>query len=54
MDLFRVVSFVEDIGIRFSGSVTLNEKFFCMRDVVYRLLRDLEPRDDLAYSIDGD
>jgi hypothetical protein len=34
--------------------VTLNEKFFSVRDIMNRLLRDLEPGNDLLISIDGD
>jgi hypothetical protein len=54
VNIFRIVSFIEDIGIRFSRSVTLNEEFFRMRDIMNRLLGDLEPGDDLSASIDGD
>ena len=43
VNIFRIVSFIEDVDIRFSRSVTLNEEIFCMRDVVNRLLRILNP-----------
>jgi len=54
VNIFRIVSFIEDIGIRFSRSVTLNEEFFRMRDIMDRLLGDLEPGNDLPVSIDRD
>jgi hypothetical protein len=34
--------------------MTLNEKFFRMRDIMDRLLGDLEPGNDLSISIDRD
>jgi hypothetical protein len=34
--------------------MTLNMKFFCMRDAMNRLLRDLEPGNDLKICIYGD
>jgi len=34
--------------------MTLNEEFFRMRNVVNRLLGDLEPGNDLPIGIDGD
>ena len=52
VNIFRIVSFIEDVDIRLSGSVTLNEKFFCMRDIMNRLLGDLEPGNDLIICID--
>jgi hypothetical protein len=54
VNIFRIVSFVEDIGIRLPRSMTLNEEFFRMRDIMNRLLGDLEPGSDLSVSIDGD
>ena len=54
MKVFRIVSFIENIGIRFSCSMTLNEEFIRVRDIMDRLLRDLEPGNDLSISIDGD
>jgi hypothetical protein len=54
VNIFRIVSFIEDVSIRLSRFVTLNEEFFRMRDIMNRLLRDLEPGDDLSVSIDGD
>jgi len=54
VNIFRIISFIEDIGFRFSRSVTLNKEFFRMRDIMDRTLRDLEPGDDLSISIDGD
>ena len=53
MNIFRIISFIENIRVRFSGSMTLNKKFFCMRDIMNRLLRDLEPGNDLKILIDG-
>jgi hypothetical protein len=54
VNIFRIVSFIEDIGIRLSRSVTLNEEFFRMRDIMNRLLGDLEPGNGLPVGIDGD
>ena len=54
MNIFRIVSFIENIGIRFSCSMTLNEEFFRVRDIMDWLLGDLEPGNDLSISIDGD
>jgi hypothetical protein len=54
VNIFRIVSFIEDIGVRFSRSVTLNEEFFRMRDIMDRLLGDLEPGNNLPVSIDRD
>ena len=54
MNIFRIVSFIENIGIRFSCSMTLNEEFFRVRDIMDRLLGDLEPGNDLSIRIDGD
>jgi hypothetical protein len=53
MNIFRIVSFIENIHVRFSGSVRLNKEFFCMRDIMNRLLRDLEPGNNLTICIDG-
>ena len=52
VNIFRVISFIEDVGLRFSRSVTLNEEFFHMRDIIDRLLGDLEPGNDTSISID--
>ena len=54
VNIFRIISFIEDISIRLSRSVTLNEEFFRMRDVMDRLLGDLEPGDDLTIRINRD
>ena len=54
MDTFRIVSFIHDIEVGFSGSVTLREDFFSVRDIMDRVLRDLCPGDDLLSSIDCD
>jgi len=54
MDTFRIVTFVHDIEVRFSGSVTLLEDFFSVRDIMDRVLRDLHSSDDLLSSIDSD
>jgi len=54
VNILRIVSFIEDVGIRLSRSVTLNKEFFRMGDIVDRLLGDLEPGDDLPIGIDGD
>jgi hypothetical protein len=51
VNVFGIISFIDDIGFRFSRFVTLKEEFFCMRDIMDRLLRDLEPGEDLSISI---
>ena len=43
VNIFRIVSFIEDVGIRFSRSVTLNEEFFRVRDVMDRFWEILNP-----------
>lgn len=52
-ELFRIVSFIEHVRVRFSGSVTLNEKFFSVRNIVNRMLRDFEAGYNLTTSING-
>ena len=54
MDLFGVVSFVHDIEVRMSGSVTLFEEFFSVRDIMDRMLGDLQAGDNLSISISRD
>ena len=53
MDLFGIVSFVHDIEVGFSGSVTLFQEFFGVRDIMDRVLRDLHTGDDLLSGIDS-
>ena len=53
VDLFSIVPFIHDIEVGNSGSVTLFQKFFSMRDIVDRMLRDLQTCDNLVRSIDG-
>ena len=54
VNIFRIVSFIEDVDLGLSCSMTLNEEFFRVRDIMDRLLGDLEPGNDLPVSIDGD
>jgi hypothetical protein len=54
MDLFGVVSFVHDIKVRMSDSVTLFQEFFGVRDIVDRMLGDLQTGDNLSICIDRD
>ena len=54
MDLFGVVTFVHDIEVRMSGSVTLFEEFLGMRNIMDRMLGDLQTGDNLLIGIDGD
>jgi hypothetical protein len=54
VNIFRIVSFIKDIGLRFSCSVTLNEEFFRMRDDMDRLMGDLESGNNLQVSTDRD
>jgi hypothetical protein len=52
MDLFGVVTFVHDIEVRLSESVTLLEEFFGVRNVMDRMLRDFETGNNLSIGID--
>jgi len=54
MDLFRVVSLIHDVEIEISDSVALFQEFFSVRDIVDRVLEDLQTGDNLTNSIDGD
>jgi len=54
MDRFGVVSFVPDIEIRMSDSVKLFQEFFGMRDIMNRLLGDLQTGDNLSISSNRD
>jgi hypothetical protein len=51
MDLFGIVSFVHDIKMRRSGPVTLFEEFFSVRNIMDRVLGDLETGDDLFFRV---
>jgi hypothetical protein len=51
VNIFRIVSVIEDVGFRFSRSVTLNEMLFGMRDIVNGLLGDLEPASALPRGL---
>jgi hypothetical protein len=54
MDLFGVVTFVHDIEVGRSGSVTLFEKFLGMRDIMDRMLGDLQTGNNLLLGINRD
>lgn len=51
MDIFRVVSFVHNVEIGMSESVTLFQEFFGMRNVMDRMLRDLETSFETGYDL---
>jgi len=53
VDLFGVITFVHDIEVGLSGFVALCQKFFSVRDIVDRVLRDLQTGDNLVRSING-
>jgi hypothetical protein len=53
MDFFRVVTFVHDVEVRSFSSVALFQEFFSVRDIVDRVLRDLQTGDNLVRSING-
>jgi hypothetical protein len=53
VDLFRIISLVHDIEVGYSDSVALFQEFFGVRDIVDRVLRDLQTGDNLVRSIDG-
>ena len=52
VDLFGIVSFVHDVKVRMSDSVTLLEEFFGVRNVMDRMLRDLKTGNNLSIGID--
>lgn len=52
MDFFGVVSFVHDLEVRMSDSVTWFQEFFGGRDIMDRILGDLQAVDNLSISID--
>jgi len=54
MDLFGVVSFIHDIEVRMSDPVTLFREFFSVRNIMDRMLGDLQTGDDLSIGIDRD
>ena len=54
MDLFGVVSFVHDVKVRTSESVTLLEEFFGVRNIMDRMLGDLQTGDNLLISVNRD
>ena len=54
MDLFGVVTFVHDIDVRVSGSVTLFEEFLGMNDIMDWILRNLQTGDNLLIRVNGD
>jgi hypothetical protein len=54
VDLFGVVSFVHDIEVGLSGSVSLFQEFFSVRDIVDRVLGYFQAGDNLLRCIDSD
>jgi hypothetical protein len=54
MDLFGVVSFIHDIEVRMSASVTLFQEFFGVRDIMDRMLGYLQTGDNLLICIHRD
>ena len=54
MDLFGVVSYIHDVEVRLSDPVTLFQEFFCVRNIMDRMLGDFQTGDDLSIRIDGD
>jgi len=54
VNFFGVVSFVHDIEARVSDPVTLFQKFFGVRDVMDRMLGDLQTGDNLSIGINRD
>ena len=51
MDLFGVASFVHDIMVRMSDTVTLFQKFFGMQDIMDRMLIYFQTGDNLSIRI---
>jgi hypothetical protein len=54
VDFFRIVSFVHDIEVRMSNLVALFQEFFGVRDIMDRMLGDLQTGDNLSISINRD
>jgi len=54
VNLFGVVTFVHDIEVRMSNTVTLFQEFFGMRDIMDRMLGDLQTGDILSIGINRD
>jgi hypothetical protein len=54
MNIFGVVTFVHTIEVGRSGSVILFEEFLGRRDIMDRVLGDLQTRDNLLIGIDRD
>ncbi len=52
MDIFGVVSFVHDIEVRMSETVTLPQEFLSVRNIMDRMLRDFETGNNLSIGID--
>lgn len=51
MDLFGVLSFVHDVEGRMSDTATLFEEYLTMRDIMDRMLGDLQTGDNLSIRI---
>jgi hypothetical protein len=51
MDFFGVVSLVHDIELRMPDTVTLFQEFFGMRNIMDRILGDLQSGDNLSIGI---
>ncbi len=54
MDVFGIVTIIHDADFGFSGSVTVFDQGFSMRDIMNRMLRDFQRCDDLLIGIDSD
>lgn len=53
MDIFGVVSVIQNMEVGLSGSVSFFKEFFSVRDIVDWVLGDLQTGNDLLISIHG-
>ena len=54
VDLFRIVTFVHDIEVSLSGPVALFQKWFSVKNIMDRMLGDLQAGNNLKVSINRD
>lgn len=53
MDIYQIVSLIQNIEISFSGSVTLHKETFDERGIINRVSIDIQANDDLLTSVEG-
>jgi hypothetical protein len=52
VNLFRIVTFVHHIEVGFSSSLRLFQEFFSVRDIMDRMLGDIQSGNNLMRGID--